>query len=132
LDALECALILAEPGGYVRIFLDEGTAMATLLRQAKAQQAKVGYVDKLPSAFGEMTASEPTHPGGSLLIEPLTPRESQVLQLLAAGASNAQIAQDLFITVDTVKRHITHILGKLGANNRTHAAVRARELGLVE
>jgi LuxR family maltose regulon positive regulatory protein len=67
-----------------------------------------------------------------VLIEPLTPRESEVLRFLVAGASNAQIAQELFITVNTVKRHITHILGKLGVDNRTQAAMRARELGLVE
>jgi LuxR family maltose regulon positive regulatory protein len=136
LDALERALVLAEPGGYVRIFLDGGTAMATLLCQAKAQQAEAqrvmsGYVDKLLPAFGEMMAGESTHPGGSLSIEPLTPRETEVLRLIVAGASNPQIAQELFVTVNTVKRHITHILGKLGVDNRTQAAMRARELGLL-
>jgi LuxR family maltose regulon positive regulatory protein len=131
LDALERALALAEPGGYVRTFLDGGTAMAALLRQTKAQKAMPGYVGRLLAAFGEMVPGEPTHPGAALLIEPLTPRENEVLQLLAAGASNAQIAEELFITVNTVKRHITHILGKLGVENRTQAAMRARELGLI-
>ena len=147
LKALERALVLAEPGGYMRTFLDGGTAMADLLRQAKAQRAKAqrakaqqakaqrampDYVDKILLVFGEMTPDGPSRPGAALLIEPLTPREMEVLQLLAAGASNAQIAQELFITVNTVKRHITHILGKLEAENRTQAAMRARELGLVE
>ncbi|MBN1810340.1 MAG: AAA family ATPase [Anaerolineae bacterium] len=131
LDALEHALALAEPGGYVRTFLDGGTAMVALLCQAKAQKAMPDYVDKLLAAFGEMVPGEPPHPGAALLIEPLTPRENEVLQLLAAGASNAQIAEELFITVNTVKRHITHILGKLGVENRTQAAMRARELGLI-
>ncbi|MBN1979205.1 MAG: hypothetical protein JW918_17550, partial [Anaerolineae bacterium] len=131
LDALERALALAEPGGYVRTFLDGGAAVAALLRQTKAQKAMPGYVDKLLAAFGEMAPDEVSHPGVALLIEPLTPREDEVLQLLAAGASNAQIAGELFITVNTVKRHITHILGKLEAENRTQAAMRARELGLV-
>ena len=137
LDVLERALVLAEPGGYVRTFLGEGAAMADLLRQAKAQEAKAqrvmqDYADKLLLAFDEMAPAESSHPGAALLIEPLTPREMEVLQLLVAGASNAQIAQELFITVNTVKRHITHILGKLEVENRTQAAMRARELGLVE
>jgi LuxR family maltose regulon positive regulatory protein len=106
--------------------------MVALLRQTKAQKAMPDYVDKLLAAFDEMAPDEVSHPGAALLIEPLTPREDEVLQLLVAGASNAQIAEELFITVNTVKRHITHILGKLEAENRTQAAMRARELGLVE
>jgi LuxR family maltose regulon positive regulatory protein len=133
LDALKHALILAEPGGYVRVFVDEGAPMAALLRQARKpwQKAMPGYVDKLLAAFDEAASSGPTHPG-TLLIEPLTLREIEVLQLVVAGDSNAQIAQQLFITVNTVKRHITHILGKLGVDNRTQAAVCARTLGLVD
>jgi LuxR family maltose regulon positive regulatory protein len=132
LDALEHALALAELGGYVRTFLDGETAMADLLRLAKAQRVMPEYADKLLLAFGEMVTRKPTHPSDSLPIEPLTPREKEVLLLVVAGASNAQIAQELFISINTVKRHITHILGKLGAGNRTQAVVRARELGLVE
>ena len=132
LDALDHALVLAEPEGYLRTFLDGGAAMVPLLRQAKARKAVPDYVDKLLTAFDEMATDELSHPGAALLIEPLTPREMEVLQLLVAGASNAQIAQELFITVNTVKRHITHILGKLEAENRTQAALRARELNLVE
>ena len=72
--------------------------------------------------------SRTTIPG---LTEPLTAREMQVLHLLAAGAPNQQIADDLVVTLATVKKHITHLLGKLGAANRTEAAARARQLGLI-
>ena len=65
------------------------------------------------------------------MTEPLTARETQVLHLLAAGAPNQRIADDLVVTLDTVKKHITHVLGKLGAANRTEAVSRARQLGLI-
>jgi LuxR family maltose regulon positive regulatory protein len=65
------------------------------------------------------------------LIEPLTGRELEVLRLLAAGKSNQRIAHDLFVALDTVKKHVTHVLGKLGAANRTEAVARARDLGLI-
>jgi LuxR family maltose regulon positive regulatory protein len=65
------------------------------------------------------------------LAEPLTGRELEVLRLLAAGRSNQRIALDLFVALDTVKKHVTHVLGKLGAANRTEAAARARQLGLI-
>ena len=65
------------------------------------------------------------------MVEPLTGREMEVLCLLAAGKSNQRIARDLVVTLDTVKTHVTHVLGKLGAANRTEAAARARQLGLL-
>ncbi len=65
------------------------------------------------------------------MAEPLTGRELEVLRLLAAGKSNQRIAHELVVTLDTVKTHVTHILGKLGAVNRTGAAARARQLGLI-
>jgi LuxR family maltose regulon positive regulatory protein len=64
------------------------------------------------------------------LIDPLTSRELEVLQMLAAGKSNQAIAGELVVTLDTVKKHVSHLLGKLGAANRTEAVTRARELGL--
>jgi LuxR family transcriptional regulator, maltose regulon positive regulatory protein len=73
-------------------------------------------------------------PGGAVvagLVAPLTPRELEVLGLLAAGRPNQAIAEELVITLDTVKRHVSHVLGKLGAANRTQAVARARELGLL-
>ncbi len=65
------------------------------------------------------------------MAEPLTGRELEVLRLLAAGSSNQRIARELFVALDTVKKHVTHVLGKLGAANRTEAAARARQLGLI-
>jgi len=63
--------------------------------------------------------------------EPLTDRETDVLRLIAAGKPNQQIAQELVITIDTVKKHVTHLMGKLGATNRTEAVTRAHQLGLI-
>jgi LuxR family maltose regulon positive regulatory protein len=65
------------------------------------------------------------------MTEPLTGRELEVLRLIAAGRSNQRIARELFVSLDTVKKHVTHLLGKLGAANRTEAAARARQLGLI-
>ena len=65
------------------------------------------------------------------LIEPLTGRELQVLAMLAAGTTNHALARELFISIDTVKKHVSHVLGKLGAANRTEGVARARDLGLI-
>ena len=97
----------------------------------------IGYLARLNRAFDTATAksesdprrgSAPTAPG---IVEPLTNRELEVLQMLAAGQSNQAIAGQLVVTLDTVKKHVTHLLGKLGAANRTEAVARARELGLI-
>jgi LuxR family transcriptional regulator, maltose regulon positive regulatory protein len=136
-------LTLACPQGYVRVFADEGPPMAALLtRLIAAQRAgsgfsgfqaavsvPLGYLARLRSAFGAEPAAPHTAavPG---LIDPLTSRELEVLQMLAAGKSNQAIAGELVVTLDTVKKHVSHVLGKLGAANRTEAVARARELGL--
>jgi LuxR family maltose regulon positive regulatory protein len=139
-DALAGALTLACPQGYVRVFADEGPPMAALLtRLIAAQRAGSGfqaaasvplsYLARLRSAFG----AEPAAPHAAAvpgLIDPLTSRELEVLQMLAAGKSNQAIAGQLVVTLDTVKKHVSHLLGKLGAANRTEAVTRARELGL--
>jgi LuxR family maltose regulon positive regulatory protein len=125
LSALEQALSLAEPEGFVRIFLDEGTPMAELLRQAVAQNLHAPYALHLLEALGE-TAAAPQP-----LIEPLSERELEVLRRVAAGYSNKEIAQDLVIAVSTVKKHVNNIYGKLEVRNRTQAVARARELGLL-
>ena len=65
------------------------------------------------------------------LVEQLTARELEVLALLAAGAPNPRIAEQLVVTLDTVKKHVSHLLGKIGAANRTEAVTRARQLGLI-
>jgi len=133
--SLQQALTLAEPAGYVRIFVDEGEPMAALLRRAAAEGIAVNYVNRLLADFG-LEAEQPAirSPQSAIrnLVEPLSPREIEVLQLVATGATNPQIAQRLFITVDTVKKHLSNIFGKLAVKNRTQATTRGRELGLLE
>jgi LuxR family maltose regulon positive regulatory protein len=129
LTALERALVLAEPEGYVRLFLDEGAPMLALLRLAYARGIMPGYVATLLSAAGSQAEASSPHP--SPLADPLTEREREVLRLLVAGASNAAMARDLVITVGTVKRHINSIYGKLGVNSRTQAVARAHTLKLL-
>jgi LuxR family maltose regulon positive regulatory protein len=146
LAALTKALSLAAPEGYVRVFIDEGRPMAAILRQLlKGQNLRQltdggavsrDYLTRLAAGFEH--AGAPIHPvtrpHGVLvpgLFEPLSERELQVLDLLAAGKSNKAIAKELVVTLDTVKRHVTHVLDKLGAGNRTQAVTRARDLGLL-
>ena len=144
MTALADALTLACPQGYVRIFADEGKPMAALLgRLIMAQQAgqaaaevPLGCLARLQRAF-DVGHTRPGHRSGTApvavpgLVEQLTSRELEVLTMLAAGSSNQAIASQLVITLDTVKKHVSHVLGKLGAANRTEAVTRARELGLI-
>jgi LuxR family maltose regulon positive regulatory protein len=129
LSALERALTLAEPEGYVRTFVDEGEPMARLLRRALSQGIAPNYVARLLAAFDEEV--ELTSPAMESLIEPLSEREMEVLRLIVAGLSNPEIAEELFIAVSTVKSHVNHIYGKLGVKSRTQAVARARELSLL-
>ena len=131
------ALLLTCPQGHVRVFADEGPPMAALLgRLIAAQRARqaaagvpLGYLARLQRAFA---AGPPApDPGPSGIIEPLTSRELEVLRMVAAGRSNQAIARELVVTLDTVKKHVGHVLGKLGAANRTEAVARARELSLI-
>jgi LuxR family maltose regulon positive regulatory protein len=123
----------AEPEGYIRLFVDEGAPMLVLLRQAYAHSTVPGYVATLLSVFGEQHASDlplsSAHPGP--LAEPLTKREREVLRLLLAGASNREIARRLVLSVNTVKRHVYNLCGKLGVQSRTQAIARARALNLL-
>jgi LuxR family maltose regulon positive regulatory protein len=129
LSTLERALMLAEPESYVRLFLDEGTPMRLLLRGAQARGVVPEYVATLLAAFGEPVA--PHLPSqASSLIEPLTEREREVLQLLLQGASNREIAHRLVLSINTVKRHIYNLCGKMGVRSRTQAIVKARVLDL--
>ena len=139
-DALARALALGCPQGYVRVFADEGVPMAALLaRLVAAQKAEraaargvpPGCLAKVLRATGgtdDLQGAAVTVPG---LVEQLTARELEVLVLLAAGMPNPRIAEQLVVTLDTVKKHVSHLLGKLGAANRTEAVTRARQLSLI-
>jgi LuxR family transcriptional regulator, maltose regulon positive regulatory protein len=136
------ALTLASRYGYVRVFADEGAPMRALLaqlpaarpgQQHAARHIDPGYLAALRRACGQADGAPPGRAVGAPpgLAEPLTGRELEVLRLIAAGKSNQRIAHDLVVALDTVKKHVTHILGKLGAANRTEAVARARQLGLI-
>jgi LuxR family maltose regulon positive regulatory protein len=129
-DALARALSLAEAGGYVRIFLDEGPPMAHLLYEAAARGMAPQYLGKLLAAF---PAEEPAaaRQAAVEMVEPLTARELEVLQLVAEGLSNQEIAGRLFLSLTTVKWHTHNIYGKLAVKNRTQAVAKARALGLL-
>jgi LuxR family maltose regulon positive regulatory protein len=129
------ALTLAEPGGFVRIFVDEGPPMARLLYEALSREIAPGYVRRLLAAFPIV---EPVQPGPTIpqvpeteWIEPLSERELEVLHLIADGLTNPEIASRLFISLNTVKAHCKNIYGKLGVKNRMQAIGRARALGLL-
>jgi LuxR family maltose regulon positive regulatory protein len=130
LAALERALALAQPEGFVRSFLDEGEAMTRLLCQAQSRQVGSGYAALLLSQIG--TTSGMTRPSMQLLAEPLTAREVEVLQLIEAGCSNQEIAEQLVISMPTVKRHISNIYAKLGVKSRTQAVAIGKELRLFD
>jgi LuxR family maltose regulon positive regulatory protein len=142
LVALSEAVRLGEPEGYIRSFVEEGEAMAVLLRKLREEQRKVGptpYLDRVLAAFcqpGQKQVSQSKRMAKQTqvqsLLEPLSERELQVLQLLEKGASNLEIAQELVIVVDTVKRHVSHIFAKLGVQNRVQAVRQAHELGLFD
>jgi LuxR family maltose regulon positive regulatory protein len=146
LTALAEAVVLAGPESYVRVFADETGAMARLLGRliaaertgqiTLAPEVPPGYLDRLAQALrpgrarpAPRVTDQTIQAAG--LVEPLTRREFQVLELMAVGRSNQQIADELVIVLDTVKKHVGRILDKLAAGNRTQAVARARALGLV-
>jgi LuxR family maltose regulon positive regulatory protein len=148
LAALDRALVLAQPEGYVRLFVDEGTPMVGLLSELLKAQRRgpydahqlplLGYVRRLLAAFeSPHTSTNPPPPGGFAqgqdqpLLDPLTAREMEVLEVIAEGLSNQEIADRLFIEVGTVKGYVHSLLRKLEVDNRTKAVARARELHII-
>ena len=141
LEVLGRALGQAEGEGYVRVFADEGEPMAELLGAAAARGIAAGYVERLLGAFNQdkQTSRQGDREQGLFaessislsLAEPLSSRELEVLRLMAAGEDNGQIARALVVAVSTVKSHVNHIFGKLGARNRVEAVRRAQDLDLL-
>jgi LuxR family maltose regulon positive regulatory protein len=155
LRVLDHLLTLAEPEGYLRVFLDAGEPMHQALHAlvATSHMQKqdvspdlVSYAQTLLDAFaGEQrqavtgkampfVSTSPTHTLSQAvppLPEPLTPREREVLRLLAQGASNQEIARQLVVSLATAKKHVASILSKLGAENRTQAIAHAHSLSLI-
>lgn len=129
---LERALLLAEPEGYVRLFVDEGPPMQALLHCVQARGFCAEYVITLLNSFGGQ--SSPSHSAHTesdrSLAEPLSQRERDVLALLLEGASNREIAHRLVLSVNTIKRHVYNLCSKLGVKSRTQAIIRARSLNL--
>jgi LuxR family maltose regulon positive regulatory protein len=128
-SALEQALCLAEPEGYIRTFVDEGQSMALLLQRSLSQGIVPSYASQLLLALGE--TSGPASPVAQPLVEPLSERELEVLRLVAAGLSNREIAEELYLSINTVKAHAKNIYSKLNVRGRMQAADRARELDLL-
>ena len=148
LAALNHALILAEPEGYIRTFVDEGEPMREVIvnwrlvtgrskNLTEVQARLMAYAEKLLGAFPNhasellITTEQAGSPAlQSSLFDPLSARELEVLHLIAEGLSNLAIAQKLFLSTGTVKVHLKHIYGKLDVNSRTQAVARLHELNL--
>ncbi len=142
LDKLAEALSLAEPGGFIRPFLDQGLEMADLLGRLVKQNPTLEYARQILDAFGSGKtesfsdrSDDPNRPRSSLpdkpLIEPLTNREIEVLRMLAKGVRNNDIAESLFISPETVKRHLSTIYRKLDVKNRHQAVISAKSIGIL-
>jgi LuxR family maltose regulon positive regulatory protein len=133
MQTLERSLKQAEPEGYARVYIDEGPAMVRLLREAARRGVQKHYCDRLLDAFQQERQTLDRASGGRQagLPEPLSERELEVLQLLAEGYTNREIGERLYISLSTVKGHISNINGKLLAKNRTEAVARARQLGIL-
>ena len=132
---VERALHLAAPQGYLRAFLEEGDVIAALLPTVR--RIAPGFVDSLLEAFsrermpGDRSACVPAIAQPSPLVEPLTARELEILKLIAAGRSNPEIAELLYLSLNTVKWHVKNLYGKLGASSRVEAAALAQEFDLL-
>jgi LuxR family maltose regulon positive regulatory protein len=132
LASLKRALTLAAPGGYLRIFIIEGSKMTPLLHQVRSAGFMPEYIDRILAASNQATAALPDQAIlASPLVEPLSGREMEVLRLLAQGCTDKKIAETLVIAPETVHKHLKNIYGKLDVHTRLEATLRARELGLL-
>jgi LuxR family maltose regulon positive regulatory protein len=131
--AFENCIALAEPEGYVRLFLEAGETIVDLLKMVRGRHEE--YVSELLASFDGQKVkveSDAVHrPGGEELVESLTEREMEVLRLMCEGYSNQDIADEIIVSVNTVKKHTSNIYGKLGVRNRAQAVLRAHEIELI-
>jgi LuxR family maltose regulon positive regulatory protein len=137
LEALQPGLSAAKPHGYVQLFLEFGRPVIPLLQAAASHQLHPTYIAKLLAAFEKLTIEEtvpskfkPDPSSSHALLDPLTPRELEVLHLICQGKSNQGIAQALIVSLSTVKKHTGNIYSKLGVSSRSQAIIRAQELEL--
>jgi LuxR family maltose regulon positive regulatory protein len=132
---LEKALSIGEPEDLIRVFVDEGPPMAHLLYEALSRGIAPDYVRRLLAAFPTTEPEQAGPPHTQVrqpdLIEPLSDRELEILQLISEGLTNREIASRLFLSLNTVKAHSRNIYGKLDVHNRTEAVARARALGVL-
>ncbi|MFC2046024.1 LuxR C-terminal-related transcriptional regulator [Chloroflexota bacterium] len=139
LTSLNQALTQAQPEGYVRVFVDEGQPMVELLREAASRGFAPEYVTTLLAVFGEPAKGRMTKADrsstvlrpSSSLVEPLSDRELEVLRLMAAGLKHREVAEELIISLNTVRHHARNIYGKLDVNSRAQAVAKAKELRLI-
>jgi LuxR family maltose regulon positive regulatory protein len=129
------ALVLAKPGGFVRLFVDEGVPMARLLYEALAHEIEPAYIRRLLAAFPvaepEQAPSPPVSGPESEWLEPLSAREREVLHLIAEGLTNQEVAAKLYLSLHTVKVHARNIYAKLGVTSRTQAVAKGKALGIL-
>lgn len=134
MQQFEAVLALAQPGGFKRIFVDEGPVILALLTEITGKGVLPQYVNSVREAF-EAEKLEPIdgdgHKRTQALIEPLSSREIEVLELMDQGSTNQEIADKLFLSLFTVKVHARNIYGKLGVHSRSQASAKARELDIL-
>jgi LuxR family maltose regulon positive regulatory protein len=133
-SALSEALELGAPGGYIWRWLEAGPGIVPPLRDLKADgdipQGSRAYLDTLLDAC-QTTFGESAQPKTGVLLDPLTPRELEILGLIGKGYSNPEIATKLVVSVNTVKKHTSNIYSKMGVRSRAKAIARAHELDLI-
>jgi LuxR family maltose regulon positive regulatory protein len=136
MESLTNALRLAEPGGFMRVFLDHGVRIIGLLEQARRridEPKLLAYIERILGAYSRKAEKSPEvlRPQVKEIVEPLSERELEVLQLLPSSLSSTEMAAELSISVNTLRTHLKSIYGKLDAHSRYEAIARSKELGLL-